>query len=78
MFSYGSLVMCCQFFLVLYDKLLLSEMRKQRKMGHITLVGQSMGVLERRLQCILSGQSDQVHGQFTFSIVWYLNPLAFS
>ncbi|KAH0930460.1 hypothetical protein HID58_016187, partial [Brassica napus] len=41
-----------------YDK---PEMRKQRKMGHITLVGQSMGVLERRLQCILSGQSDQVH-----------------
>ncbi|KAL0896819.1 hypothetical protein Bca101_080780 [Brassica carinata] len=33
-----------------YDK---PEMRKQRKMGHITLVGESMGVLEQRLQCIL-------------------------
>ncbi|XP_018459348.2 phosphoribosylaminoimidazole carboxylase, chloroplastic [Raphanus sativus] len=41
-----------------YDK---PEMRKQRKMGHVTLVGQSMGVLERRLQCILSEQSHQVH-----------------
>ncbi|CAN6835215.1 unnamed protein product [Brassica oleracea] len=41
-----------------YDK---PEMRKQRKMGHITLVGQSMGVLERRLHCILSEQSHQVH-----------------
>ncbi|KAG2309271.1 hypothetical protein Bca52824_029019 [Brassica carinata] len=41
-----------------YDK---PEMRKQRKMGHITLVGQSMGVLERRLQGILSEQSHQVH-----------------
>ena len=58
---------------LLYDKLLLSEMRKQRKMGHVTLVGQSMGVLERRLHCILSEQSHQVHGQFTYSIVWYLS-----
>ncbi|XP_020882975.1 phosphoribosylaminoimidazole carboxylase, chloroplastic [Arabidopsis lyrata subsp. lyrata] len=41
-----------------YDK---PEMRKQRKMGHITLVGQSMGVLEQRLHCILSEQSQQVH-----------------
>lgn len=41
-----------------YDK---PEMRKQRKMGHITLVGQSMGILEQRLQCILSEQSHQVH-----------------
>ncbi|KAJ4906934.1 hypothetical protein Rs2_10592 [Raphanus sativus] len=41
-----------------YDK---PEMRKQRKMGHITLVGQSIGVLEQRLQCILSEQSHQVH-----------------
>ncbi|XP_048611072.1 phosphoribosylaminoimidazole carboxylase, chloroplastic-like isoform X2 [Brassica napus] len=41
-----------------YDK---PEMRKQRKMGHVTLVGQSMGVLERRLHCILSEQSHQVH-----------------
>uniref|UniRef100_A0A1J3JEV7 phosphoribosylaminoimidazole carboxylase n=1 Tax=Noccaea caerulescens TaxID=107243 RepID=A0A1J3JEV7_NOCCA len=41
-----------------YDK---PEMRKQRKMGHITLVGRSMGVLEQRLQSILSEQSHQVH-----------------
>ncbi|KAG5404438.1 hypothetical protein IGI04_010557 [Brassica rapa subsp. trilocularis] len=41
-----------------YDK---PEMRKQRKMGHITLVGQSIGVLEQRLQCILSEQTHQVH-----------------
>ncbi|CAN8287350.1 unnamed protein product [Cochlearia groenlandica] len=40
-----------------YDK---PEMRKQRKMGHITLVGRSMGVLEQRLQCILTEQSHQV------------------
>ncbi|KAG7569546.1 Phosphoribosylaminoimidazole carboxylase ATPase subunit [Arabidopsis thaliana x Arabidopsis arenosa] len=41
-----------------YDK---PEMRKQRKMGHITLVGQSMGGLEQRLHCILNEQSHQVH-----------------
>ncbi|KAL1209939.1 Phosphoribosylaminoimidazole carboxylase, chloroplastic [Cardamine amara subsp. amara] len=41
-----------------YDK---PEMRKQRKMGHITLVGRSMGVLEQRLHCILSEESHQVH-----------------
>ncbi|XP_010509286.1 PREDICTED: phosphoribosylaminoimidazole carboxylase, chloroplastic-like [Camelina sativa] len=40
-----------------YDK---PEMRKQRKMGHITLVGQSMGVLEQRLRCILNEESHQV------------------
>ncbi|GMI79179.1 hypothetical protein like AT2G37690 [Hibiscus trionum] len=33
-----------------YDK---PEMRKQRKMGHITLVGPSIGVLEARLKSIL-------------------------
>ncbi|CAH8354635.1 unnamed protein product [Eruca vesicaria subsp. sativa] len=40
-----------------YDK---PEMRKQRKMGHITLVGKSVGVLEQRLNCILNEQSHQV------------------
>ncbi|WZY81947.1 hypothetical protein YC2023_028331 [Brassica napus] len=41
-----------------YDK---PEMRKQRKMGHITLVGKSIGVLEQRLHCILNEQSHQLH-----------------
>ncbi|CAF1700378.1 phosphoribosylaminoimidazole carboxylase, chloroplastic [Brassica napus] len=41
-----------------YDK---PEMRKQRKMGHITLVGKSIGVLEQRLHCILNEQSRQLH-----------------
>ncbi|VVB02540.1 unnamed protein product [Arabis nemorensis] len=41
-----------------YDK---PEMRKQRKMGHITLVGRSMGVLEQRLHCITSDQSHKVN-----------------
>ncbi|XP_010520845.2 PREDICTED: phosphoribosylaminoimidazole carboxylase, chloroplastic-like [Tarenaya hassleriana] len=39
-----------------YDK---PEMRKQRKMGHITLVGPSLGVVEQRLQCMLNEESDE-------------------
>ncbi|KAG8371160.1 hypothetical protein BUALT_Bualt13G0057800 [Buddleja alternifolia] len=34
-----------------YDK---PEMRKQRKMGHITLIGPSMGIVEARLKSLLS------------------------
>ncbi|WCJ43853.1 phosphoribosylaminoimidazole carboxylase putative / AIR carboxylase putative [Euphorbia peplus] len=34
-----------------YDK---SEMRKQRKMGHITIVGPSLGIVEARLNSILN------------------------
>ncbi|XP_042493134.1 phosphoribosylaminoimidazole carboxylase, chloroplastic-like [Macadamia integrifolia] len=34
-----------------YDK---PEMRKQRKMGHITIVGPSLGIVERRLNSMLS------------------------
>lgn len=37
-----------------YDK---PEMRKQRKMGHITLVGPSMGILEARLQAMLAEET---------------------
>lgn len=37
-----------------YDK---PEMRKQRKMGHITIVGPSMGVLEARLRSILKEEA---------------------
>ncbi|KAH6815031.1 phosphoribosylaminoimidazole carboxylase [Perilla frutescens var. frutescens] len=37
-----------------YDK---PEMRKQRKMGHITLVGPSMGILEARLQSMLGEET---------------------
>lgn len=33
--------------------MILPEMRKQRKMGHITLVGPSMGVVEARLNSML-------------------------
>ncbi|XP_047964476.1 phosphoribosylaminoimidazole carboxylase, chloroplastic [Salvia hispanica] len=39
-----------------YDK---PDMRKQRKMGHITLVGSSMGLLETRLHSILEEESKQ-------------------
>lgn len=31
----------------------LAEMRKQRKMGHVTIVGPSMGEVEERLRAIL-------------------------
>ncbi|XP_073058945.1 phosphoribosylaminoimidazole carboxylase, chloroplastic-like isoform X2 [Primulina eburnea] len=42
-----------------YDK---PEMRKQRKMGHITIVGPSMGVIEARLKCLLGEEiSDDRH-----------------
>ncbi|KAK9292380.1 hypothetical protein L1049_020347 [Liquidambar formosana] len=37
-----------------YDK---PEMRKQRKMGHITIVGPSMGIVEARLASMLKEQS---------------------
>ncbi|XP_057536791.1 phosphoribosylaminoimidazole carboxylase, chloroplastic-like isoform X1 [Amaranthus tricolor] len=33
-----------------YDK---SEMKRQRKMGHITIVGSSMGIVDRHLKCTL-------------------------
>lgn len=33
------------------------EMRKQRKMGHITFVGPSMGIVEARLNAMLSDES---------------------
>lgn len=36
-----------------YDK---PEMRKQRKMGHVTIVGPSMGVVEARLKSMLSDE----------------------
>ncbi|KAL6547957.1 hypothetical protein OROHE_009662 [Orobanche hederae] len=39
-----------------YDK---SEMRKQRKMGHITLVGPSMGIVEARLKSMLSEEVNE-------------------
>ncbi|XP_011079001.1 phosphoribosylaminoimidazole carboxylase, chloroplastic isoform X2 [Sesamum indicum] len=38
-----------------YDK---PEMRKQRKMGHITLVGPSMGIIEARLKSMLSEETE--------------------
>ncbi|KAK4778116.1 hypothetical protein SAY87_018303 [Trapa incisa] len=41
-----------------YDK---PEMRKQRKMGHVTLVGPSMGILEARLNTLLSDESLDSH-----------------
>ncbi|KAK4386261.1 Phosphoribosylaminoimidazole carboxylase, chloroplastic, partial [Sesamum angolense] len=38
-----------------YDK---PEMRKQRKMGHITLVGPSMGIIEARLKSMLREETE--------------------
>ncbi|KAF8401832.1 hypothetical protein HHK36_012778 [Tetracentron sinense] len=43
-----------------YDK---PEMRKQRKMGHITIVGPSMGIVEARLNLLLNRES--LDGQIT-------------
>ncbi|KAK3017797.1 hypothetical protein RJ639_004410 [Escallonia herrerae] len=45
-----------------YDK---PEMRKQRKMGHITIVGNSMGVVEARVRSMLNEEitDDQHSGQ---------------
>lgn len=40
---------------------LLVEMRRQRKMGHITIVGPSMGVVEAQLKVMLN--EDSVNGQ---------------
>ncbi|PKI70733.1 hypothetical protein CRG98_008966 [Punica granatum] len=37
-----------------YDK---PEMRKQRKMGHITIIGPSMGIVEARLNAMLTEES---------------------
>lgn len=34
-----------------------TEMRKQRKMGHITIVGSSMGIVEARLNSLLKEDS---------------------
>ncbi|CAA0834662.1 phosphoribosylaminoimidazole carboxylase-putative / AIR carboxylase- putative [Striga hermonthica] len=39
-----------------YDK---PEMRKQRKMGHITLVGPSMGIVEARLKSMLNEDANE-------------------
>ena len=43
----------------------MAEMRKQRKMGHITIVGPSMGIVEARLHSLLGEESvdDQSSGQ---------------
>lgn len=41
-----------------------SEMRKQRKMGHITFVGPCMGIVEARLKSMLTEMKDyQPEGQ---------------
>lgn len=44
----------------------MAEMRKQRKMGHITVVGPSMGIVEARLHSMMGEESvdDQPLGQF--------------
>ena len=45
----------------------LAEMRKQRKMGHVTIVGPSMGYVEERLKSILKeeGSDCQAAGNCT-------------
>ncbi|KAF9620906.1 hypothetical protein IFM89_015303 [Coptis chinensis] len=40
-----------------YDK---PEMRKQRKMGHMTIVGSSMGIVEAQLNSLLSKEKDEL------------------
>lgn len=47
------------------------EMRKQRKMGHITFVGPSMGIVEARLNALLTGESldSQTAGQFLCGVL---------
>ncbi|XP_057536792.1 phosphoribosylaminoimidazole carboxylase, chloroplastic-like isoform X2 [Amaranthus tricolor] len=40
-----------------YDK---SEMKRQRKMGHITIVGSSMGIVDRHLKCTLKEDKPEV------------------
>ena len=44
----------------------ITEMRRHRKMGHITIVGHSVGIVEARLKSMLGGEiSDgQTAGQF--------------
>lgn len=46
----------------------LSDMRKQRKMGHITIVGPSMGIIETRLKSMLNeeGIDSRSSGQFPY------------
>ena len=63
----------------------MTEMRKQRKMGHITIVGPSMGIVEARLHSMLGEESvdDQSSGQLlhcgliTASCPWNLLLLKF-
>ncbi|KDP23690.1 hypothetical protein JCGZ_23523 [Jatropha curcas] len=45
-----------------YDK---PEMRKQRKMGHITITGPSMGIVEARLNSMLKEQGPDGHSAVT-------------
>ncbi|KAJ4719695.1 phosphoribosylaminoimidazole carboxylase [Melia azedarach] len=45
-----------------YDK---PEMRKQRKMGHITIVGSSMGIVEARLNSLLKEDSSDCQSTVT-------------
>ncbi|GAV66765.1 AIRC domain-containing protein/ATP-grasp domain-containing protein [Cephalotus follicularis] len=45
-----------------YDK---PEMRKQRKMGHITIVGPSMGILEAQLNSMLKEETSDVQPAVT-------------
>ena len=43
------------------------EMRKQRKMGHITIVGSSVGIVEAQLKSMLKeeGSETQTAGRFS-------------
>ena len=52
----------------------LAEMRKQRKMGHITIIGASLGIVEARMKSMLNEESfdgqtaGQLCGHCLFSI----------
>jgi len=43
-------------------------MRKQRKMGHITIAGPSMGIVEAQLKSMLKeeGSESQTAGKFSY------------
>ena len=52
--------------LFLHDNNNYAEMRKQRKMGHITFAGPSMGIVEAQLKLMLKeeGSESRTAGKF--------------
>lgn len=49
-------------------EIVFAEMKRQRKMGHITIVGSSMGIVEGHLKSLLKeDKSDGLYSCFIFS-----------